>query len=81
MDNPANAELNLQKKKTNVKHIVKLGCGGILILSLICVFLYFLLVVGIGGEPANAFTVEKVTQQFVAALHDGEIEEAHKKYL
>ena len=52
-------------KKKRAKRILSIGCGGVLLITIACVSLYFLFIRGVGGEPANASTIEKTVTGFV----------------
>ncbi|MBU1749717.1 MAG: hypothetical protein KKA73_18695 [Chloroflexi bacterium] len=54
------------------------GCGIVVLLGLICVGAWFCVTGGVGSEPANIPTAERVTREFVEALHNGNVQSAHQ---
>jgi hypothetical protein len=62
-----------QPKGTRIKWFIAGGCVVVLLLVLVCVLVFFVMR-GIHGEPANLHTVERVTGEFVEALHRGDAE-------
>lgn len=57
-----------------------LGCGTLLFCLVACVSAYFIFVRDANGEPANTDTIQKVTQEFVVALHDSQFDAAQKMF-
>ena len=57
-----------QPKKLGVSLWVSLGSGATLLVILACVAFYFFFIRGVNGEPANADTIQGITNKFVSAL-------------
>ncbi len=60
------------------KTILGIGCGVGVLLIAGCIAAWFLMLRGGGGEPASLNVAERVTKEFVQALHEGNVDAAHQ---
>jgi hypothetical protein len=73
-------EKNARPKGSRVKWLLAGGCSTVLLLIVGCIAVWFLMFRGRGGELATASVAERITKEFVQALHDRDLEAAHQTF-
>ena len=76
-----NETVSTQSKKSRLPLFIGIGCCVALLCILSCAGFYFFFIRGVGGEPANAGTAQKVTREFVAVLNDKQYSTAQSMFL
>jgi hypothetical protein len=69
----------VQPRKARSKWFLVASCAAVLFLVVGCITV-FLVLRGGGGEPATAYAAERVTRDFVQALHNGDLQAAHQMF-
>lgn len=73
-------EKTVQPKRARLRWLLVACCIAVVLLVTGCITVWFLILRGGGGEPATAGVAEWITRDFVQALHNGDMQAAHRMF-